>query len=256
MKKSLLQAIITDTLGWLLRRILSLRYRVRLEGFENLDTRDGWLVLPNHPAEIEPVIMASFVWPYLRVRPVLLEEFYTRGYARWLLASARAIPIPDLEKTRSAEKVRVLKKQLARIINAQKDGDNILLYPSGRLSRDGHERVGNAASVHLILQRHPTARVLLVRVRGLWGSSFSCVEGDMPHLEHALLRGIKALIANALVFCPRRDVVITCEPAPDNFPYEGTRAEVNTWLEKWYNKEGGEPVVRVPLSRRAAREGD
>ena len=44
------------------RLLLSLRYRVRVEGLEQLDALSGaTLVLPNHPAYIDPLLVASRV---------------------------------------------------------------------------------------------------------------------------------------------------------------------------------------------------
>ncbi len=233
-------------MGIILRALLRLRYRVSIRGLDACDDTCGWFILPNHPAEVDPLIIVPFFWPKFQPRPVLLDDVYNAPYAKWLLWCARSIPIPDLEKKRSLENVKILKKQLKTIVDARKEGDNILMYPSGRLYRDGVENIGNASGVHLLLQRAPDARVLLVRTRGLWGSSFSCANGCRPVVGSALLKGIKMLLLNALFFAPRRNVVIDCMPAPDDFPYNGTRIEVNHWLENWYNRDGIENKATVP----------
>lgn len=246
MKKGILFYIISVTMGVILRALLRLRYRVVIYGLDSLDDTRGWFILPNHPAEVDPVIIVPFFWPTFQPRPVLLEDVYNEPYAKWLLWCARAIPIPDLEKTRSIESVRKLKAQLATIVDARKEGDNILMYPSGRLYRDGVEKIGNASGVHLMLQRAPDARVLLVRTRGLWGSSFSCAHGNRPNVGIALLNGLKVLLFNGIFFAPRRKIVIDCMPAPDDFPQHGDRLEINTWLEEWYNRDGVEEKADVP----------
>ena len=59
---------------WLLRGLLALRYRVRVRGLEKLRGLKGpTLVLPNHPAYVDPMIVFSRLWPALRVRPMVYE---------------------------------------------------------------------------------------------------------------------------------------------------------------------------------------
>ena len=55
----------------LFRGILSIRYRIRVRGLENLNSKTltkkgGILFLPNHPAEIDPVILTLILWSQYR----------------------------------------------------------------------------------------------------------------------------------------------------------------------------------------------
>lgn len=52
-------------------------------------------------------------------------------------------------------------------------GDNVLLYPSGGLTRTGRERLGGNRGAAMLREAVPDARIVLVRTTGLWGSSFS-----------------------------------------------------------------------------------
>jgi len=54
-----------------------------------------------------------------------------------------------------------------------RQGENLLLYPAGRIYRSRWEELGGNSGVEQILERVPDARVVLVRTRGLWGSGFS-----------------------------------------------------------------------------------
>ena len=53
----------------------------------------------------------------------------------------------------------------------------VVLYPSGRVYRQYLEDVGANSAVETILRELPDVRVVLVRTRGLWGSSFSWAAG-------------------------------------------------------------------------------
>lgn len=234
------------TVVFLGRQALSLRYRVRFAGLDAIPVRKGALLLPNHPAEIDPLIIAMFCWRRFKQRAILLEEFYHPSYAHWLLKLGRSIPIPDLEKERTPAAAKRLRERLEDVVNALATGDNVLLYPSGRLSRTGHESIGNSSGLHMVLSRLPDTPVILMRTRGLWGSSFSCAGGAKPDLKTGILGGMKALLKRGLFFCPRRAVTIECELAPDDFPRNADRQTLNRWLEDWYNRHGAEEVTRVP----------
>ena len=45
-------------LSSLLKALLSLRYDIKVTGLENLTQNKGVLIIPNHPAEIDPVIIS------------------------------------------------------------------------------------------------------------------------------------------------------------------------------------------------------
>lgn len=63
--------------AFFLRTILKVRYRVRIEGIENLAPDDTVLVLPNHVALIDPVILATFFAPSKILSPLVSETFYS-----------------------------------------------------------------------------------------------------------------------------------------------------------------------------------
>jgi len=96
--------------------------------------------------------------------------------------------------------------------------------------------------------------VLLVRIRGFWGSSFSCAAGRKPKLIKTLLDGARILLRNGIFWCPKRTIVIACEMAPADFPRRAPRQELNHWLNQWFNQPGDEPLVRVPITRTSPRD--
>ncbi len=241
---------LVDCVRLLGRFVLSLRYSIRVSGLDTLRDKRGLLIMPNHPAEIDPVLLEILLWRVLRPTPVVLEDFYHMPVLRRMFAMMRALPMPDMEAGRSEFKVRRINGTLREVAERLARGDNVLLYPSGRLSRNGREIIGGASGIHTLLQQTPDATIVLVRTRGLWGSSFSWVYADRrPSLVGCALHGAKALLMNLIFFTPRRKVTIEFETAPDDFPRAGGRAEINQWLENWYNAPCDEPLSLVPYCR-------
>jgi long-chain-fatty-acid--[acyl-carrier-protein] ligase len=66
----------------LARWVLPLRYRVQVQELEHLDgMKRPVLILPNHPAYIEPAIVFAALWPTLKPRPLVFETMFRN----WLL---------------------------------------------------------------------------------------------------------------------------------------------------------------------------
>lgn len=244
----------SGALAWFLRAILSLRYAVTETGLESLpedaakgDTsgkaqKGGILFLPNHPALIDPPIVYSRL-AGLRPRP-LADERQTRGPAQWLAARvAHTVSIPDLSRD-GLKGVEGVRQGLERVTNALRQGDNILLYPSGRLYRSSREFLGGHSAVARILAAAPQTRVVLVRTTGLWGSAFGNASGRTPSFTRIMLRGALTLLANLIFFMPRRRVLVEfAEPA--DIPRDGDKVKLNSYLEAFYNA-AERPAMSVP----------
>ncbi|MBM3198899.1 MAG: hypothetical protein FJZ58_06580, partial [Chlamydiae bacterium] len=82
------------------RLLLSLRYNIQVKGLPNLmalrESRPGILFLPNHPAEIDPVILQSLLGPLFFPRSVVVEHFYHLKGFKILLDLARVVPVPSM----------------------------------------------------------------------------------------------------------------------------------------------------------------
>lgn len=234
-----------------LRIILSLRYRVHLKGLDEARKHPGpYLILPNHPAYADPPNLLTRLWPAFHMRPLFLETNFQNPVLApfaWIL---RGIRVPDTDKT-SAEARQRAEAAATTVIDALKAGENVIIWPSGRLSRDGREHLGGARTVADVLAAQPNITVLLVRTRGLWGSlsSYASTAERKLNLAGVLVRVFLMWIANLFVFAPRRDVNVTIEAFESKDRPEPTREGVNRWLEEWFNADlngGTEKPTFVP----------
>ena len=210
--------------------------RVKVVGKPEVFKKPGpYLIMPNHPAFSDPPNLLVHLWPAFKMRPLLLETNFNNPVLApfgWLL---RSINMPDISRA-SAEDRRKAESAVGEVIAALKRGENVILWPSGRLSRDGSERLGGARSAADILAAVPNVTVVLARTRGLWGSMFSWADGK-PALLPMILKSFGLWIANLFFFTPRRRVTVTLEAfTPDQRP-EPNREAINTWLEEWYNAD-------------------
>jgi long-chain-fatty-acid--[acyl-carrier-protein] ligase len=235
----------------IVRGLLSIRYRLRVQGLEKLTPqflpkKGGILFLPNHPAEIDPVILTMVLWNKYHAHPLVVEQFYYLKGFHYFQKLIGAIPLPDFNGTVNKWKQKKIEKTFAYMHEKLMFGSNFLIYPSGRLKHAGEEVVGGASFVHTLLQKYPDANVVLIRTTGLWGSRFSrALTGATPDFGKAIWEGIKITLKNLIFLTPRREVTIELEPAPANLPIQGSRLEFNRFLERWYNSRGPEPLKLV-----------
>src|SRR5579875_669895 len=234
---------------WLLTRLfLALRYRVCVHGREQLRGLKGpVVVLPNHPALVDPLLVLTVIWPILKPRPTIYEGNFANPFLSFLARLFNAVFVPALEQASTKARQRA-QRAVEAIIAGLRKGENHILWPSGRLQSDGMERLGGARAVADILQAVPEAEVVLVRTRGVWGSMFSYAQtGQHPHLIGRYAAGLGWLLANLFLFAPRRRVDITLEHIQRSRLPELRRETLNPWLEAWYNEnDGPEQPTYVP----------
>ncbi|MBI5346744.1 MAG: AMP-binding protein [Chlamydiae bacterium] len=227
---------------YIVRIILSLRYKVNIKGKELLNKKSlskggGILFLPNHPAHIDPVLITTQLWPKYQLKPVVIEYIYRQRWVNFLMKRIGAISIPNLDTSLNEIKLAKAKSTVQEIIKGLHKKQNYLLYPSGRLKQTGKEILGGASAVQTILQESSAVNVVLIRTTGLWGSSFSrAYTGKTPDLKATIAMNLKYLFKSFIFFMPKRKVLIEIEPAPLDFPFKGSRVEINQYLESWYNK--------------------
>lgn len=250
--------------GFCLRRLIGLRYRLEVRGLEDIPADKPVLFLPNHPALLDPFLVYSCL-DGIRPRFVADENQFTSALLRWVQRVTRVITIPDYNLVGPAARAGVLKglDEAARALCA---GDSVLLYPAGAMQRVSDEKIRNTSSVSRILQAAPEARVVGVRVEGMWGSSFSRAPygGEKPDFMRTFKRGVKIILANGIFFTPRRHLRISFVEAHDmprpgdegsaNSTSAAARRAVTGWLNDFYAPALHEPrFVPYYFWRRAAQ---
>jgi len=236
------------------RLLISLRYRIKIKGrkevLKALKGKKGVVFLPNHPALMDPVILSVFLYSKFKMRPLVVEYVYRQPFINKIMKMINALPIPNFSTSMSDLKKDEAEKAMKQMEEGLKNGENFIFYPAGRLKYTGKEIVGGASATHTILQNVPEAQVVLIRTTGLWGSSFSRAEtGKSPDFKGVLVRNIKYLLMNVLFFVPKRKVIVEMESVGEDFPRNGTRLELNRYLENWYNQYpvDGKRVNEEPL---------
>jgi long-chain-fatty-acid--[acyl-carrier-protein] ligase len=238
--------IIENFIIFFFRFVFWFRYRITFKGLENLTPENlnkpgGVLFLPNHPAVFtDPVMVTLGIWRKYPIRPLIVEYMYNLPVINSLMRYVNALPVPDLDQASNTLKKKRSDKAITDVIEGLKRKENFLIYPAGRTKNTSMEIIGGASGVHRIISDVPQVNVVLVRMIGMWGSSFSrAIIGRAPPLFPTVWQGIKIALKNLLFFTPRREIVIEYHLAPDDFPYKGSRLTINRWLENWYNQPDG-----------------
>lgn len=228
---------------YFIRFTLWFRYRVTIKGIENLNPEQlsksgGVLFLPNHPAIfVDPTLITVSIWRKYPIRPMVIEYMYYTPVIHWFMSFVNALPVPNFMTSSNSLKKKRADRVIDEVITGLKQGDNFMVYPAGKIKHTGYEFIGGASAAHRIIESAPEANVVLVRTTGLWGSSFSrALIGKSPPMFATIWQGVKIALKNLLFFTPRREVTIEFTPAGPDFPYKGSRLEINQYLEKWYNR--------------------
>ncbi|MHC4982268.1 MAG: AMP-binding protein [Planctomycetota bacterium] len=227
--------MINSLLRILVKALLWLRYRIRIAGLEEVAARgtERILFLPNHPALIDPIILLAYLNKPFAPRALAVAHQVDRFCIRRLARRLGVRPFRDPVRHPSGSRKHV-DEVVAACIEDMRRGENLLLYPSGHAYRTYLEDLRGNSAVEKILRDIPEARIVLVRTRGLWGSSFSWASGGPPDVTGAVKRGIVSLLASGLFFAPRRRVTIEFRE-PDDIPRDAGRNALNDYLERWYN---------------------
>lgn len=235
-------------LSKVVKALLSLRYDVTITGLDAITQRKGVLIIPNHPAEIDPIILSTYLWDLLKPQPVVLETMYELPFLNPLMRWVRAIPMPDMEFDSGPYKRRRIERALDDVSERLRRGENVLIYPSGRLSITGEERLGAASGVQTIIRNYPDVFVAMVRIKGLYGSIFSkaLTSGQTPDVAITLKEGIKILLQNLLFLAPKRKVTIEIVANPSEMPRYSDPLSLNRFLEAYYNYPAPETARLVP----------
>lgn len=209
------------TLGKIVKFFLHWHYDIRVTGEELLRDKSVHLVLPNHTAYIDPLILFSEEW-WLPISPMVDELFMRNKFYGHILKKADAIEVPDLNKSAmSREEGVAVASQLSRIaIDSLAAGKQLCFYPSGHVKTIDKEVIGNRRMAYEVCRELPAGvRVILCRMRGLETSRWSKLKPKERKW--------------------RRTVTLHFEDHTDELQRLAKtleRREFNEKLENWYNK--------------------
>ena len=133
-----MKALIRFLIYWTITIAVSLRYRLKIKGLKNINNKvltkpGGILFLPNHPARMDPIVAFLALWKKCPLRPVIMVDyFFTPGVSN-LVSFLRGVGIPNFDFWNNSFKKYKGEQSFKEIIDGVKQGDNFLLYPSGRL---------------------------------------------------------------------------------------------------------------------------
>ena len=237
------------------RLALSLRYRVRIHGKELLNQRDNThtVMLSDHPAFVDPAVMTTTFRRWLNPRVLAKAQAATTPGIQQAMAATRPFVIPTHigeEGQNLREIVRAVNSTFKEAATAVEEGDNLLIYPSGELKRSQYTEIGSNGAVEKILKLAPNARVLLFRIEGLYGSSFSFAEVPMdglPDYPKAAKNAIMGLLRSGIFFSPRVPVDIYIREISREELLSKGREGMNQFLEEFWNTD-------VPPPRRVVRD--
>ncbi len=158
---SLLPEFLMRFLAWI---IISIVFRIRPSGAENIPEQGPALVVSNHVSFMDPIILGGSIRRPMRF--VMYYKIFEIPILKFLFKTAKAIPIA------SAREDEQIMNDAFDAVDAELAAGNIVcIFPEGGITRDG-EVQRFRPGVEKIIARRPVP-VVPVALCGLWGSWFS-----------------------------------------------------------------------------------
>jgi long-chain-fatty-acid--[acyl-carrier-protein] ligase len=229
------------------RPLTRLRYRIEIEGLDRLrKLRGPVLVLPNHPGHIDPVLVMTRLGAEIPLRPLVVSFMYRPPFLFPLMKFINALEVPDMVAHSQSAREQI-EPLINTVVKGLDRGEKFLIYPSGRVERNGLEVIGSTRAVPDILTQRPDTTIVLVRTVGVWGSMTTyAFTGKEPNLPEKFVKALGILAANLIFFTPRRRVKMTIEIVDSKTLPGFSREKLNPWLEAWYNRELSTEPIYVP----------
>ena len=171
-------------LSWI---IVSVFYRIRIEGAENVPDEGPAVLVCNHVSFMDPLIVNACTRRPPRF--VMYYKIFNIPVLRFIFRTAKAIPIAGRK-----EDAALLERAFDEVDRTLADGELVCLFPEGAITRDGGI-MPFRPGIEEILARRPVPVVPLA-VRGLWGSVFSRKDSALGRMR--LPRRFRARIEVAI----------------------------------------------------------
>ncbi len=170
------------------------------------------------------------------MRPLVVDFMYRRFTSTPLMRFIDALEVPDMV-AHSASAREAIEPLIRTVVDGLDRGGKFLIYPAGKIERNGLEQIGSTRAASDILAQRPDTTVILVRTAGVWGSMTTYAPtGYEPSLPLRFVQAVGILAANLLFFTPRRRVKMTIEVFDKKTLPGLTREKLNPFIEEWYNR--------------------
>ncbi|MDX1518164.1 MAG: MFS transporter [Woeseiaceae bacterium] len=158
---TLLPEFLMRFLAWI---IISVVYRIRATGTENIPHQGPAVIVCNHVSFMDPVILGGCIRRPMRF--VMYYRIFDMPFLRFFFKNAKAIPIAS-----AREDEQLMNDAFDQVDAELAAGNLVCIFPEGGITRDGiiqRFRPG----VERIIARRPVP-VVPVALGRLWGSWFS-----------------------------------------------------------------------------------
>jgi len=183
---------------FLIRRLVALRFRLKVLGLDHLPAQGGVMLLGNHISWLDWA-MVQMACPR-PIRFVMEREIYERWYLKWFLDFFEVVPI-----SRGSSRHAI--STLAELLE---EGQVICLFPEGTISKNG-QLSEFKKGFELSARQVPAgvqASIVPFYLHGLWGSWFSYASAKLRKQdEKGRLREVTVSFGPALPLSARAERV-------------------------------------------------
>jgi 1-acyl-sn-glycerol-3-phosphate acyltransferase len=152
-------------LAWIL---ISLFYRLRVTGLENVPGKGPAIVVCNHVSYMDPILLAGSIKRPMRF--VMYYRIFQIPLLRFFFEHLQAIPIAG-----AMEDEQLMIEAFERVVEELAAGNIVCIFPEGGITRDGEIQRFRPGVEKIIARR--AVPVVPVSLGRLWGSWFSRRKG-------------------------------------------------------------------------------
>jgi len=179
-------------LAWVL---ITLFYRIRVTGLENVPSKGPAIVVCNHVSYMDPILLAGSIKRPMRF--VMYYRIFQIPLLRFFFEHLQAIPIAG-----AMEDEQLMNEAFERVDEDLAAGNIVCIFPDGGIARDGEVQRVRPGIEKIIARR--AVPVLPVSLGRLWGSWFSRRKGGgIRKIPGRLFARVPITVGEAV---PARDV--------------------------------------------------
>jgi len=158
-------------LSWL---IVSVLYRIRVEGIENVPEEGPAVLVANHVSFMDPLIVNAATRRPPRF--VMYYKIFNIPVLRFIFRTAKAIPIAGRKEDEA-----LMERAFAEVDKTLADGGLVCIFPEGGITRDGEIMPFRPGIERILATR--AVPVVPIALRGLWGSVFSRKDSTLGRMR-------------------------------------------------------------------------